>query len=271
MPVAWYEAQGAFNRGPGMIHRIRDNVAKHNWFAVAVDLGIVVLGVFLGIQASNWNQDLADRAEARELRTEIIRNLKANEADLDARAAYFGQVRAHAVTALESLASPKGLGEQFLVDAYQASQSWLRPLERTAYEELVSTGLARKIGGAQTRTMLSSYYVGTQGFDRTALAVTPYRDRLRRVMDLRIQEKIRASCDDVMQSLPGGGQAPALPSSCQPNLDPIAVSRVARKIGALDELDQDLTRLIIDIDQKQALFERTRQNAVRLRRRLEAA
>ena len=38
-----------------MIHRIRADAAKHNWFAVAVDLGIVGAGVFLGIQASNWN------------------------------------------------------------------------------------------------------------------------------------------------------------------------------------------------------------------------
>ena len=39
-----------------MIRRIREHVAHHNWFAVAIDLAIVVIGVFLGTQASNWNQ-----------------------------------------------------------------------------------------------------------------------------------------------------------------------------------------------------------------------
>ena len=45
-----------------VIRRIRDHVADHNWFAVAVDVGIVVAGVFLGNQVSNWNQDRLDRA-----------------------------------------------------------------------------------------------------------------------------------------------------------------------------------------------------------------
>ena len=37
------------------IRRFRQHISDHNWFAVAVDLAIVVVGVFLGIQASNWN------------------------------------------------------------------------------------------------------------------------------------------------------------------------------------------------------------------------
>ena len=39
-----------------VVRRIREHVATHNWFAVSVDLLIVVAGVFLGIQASNWNE-----------------------------------------------------------------------------------------------------------------------------------------------------------------------------------------------------------------------
>ena len=31
-----------------VVRRIRDHVATHNWFAVAIDLAIVVVGVFLG-------------------------------------------------------------------------------------------------------------------------------------------------------------------------------------------------------------------------------
>ena len=46
-----------------VIHRIREHVAHHNWFAVAVDLAIVVVGVFLGTQANNWNQDRIDRVD----------------------------------------------------------------------------------------------------------------------------------------------------------------------------------------------------------------
>ena len=51
-----------------------------------MDLAIVVVGVFLGTQANNWNQDRIDRSEAREYRAQIIDNLRANEADIAMRA-----------------------------------------------------------------------------------------------------------------------------------------------------------------------------------------
>jgi hypothetical protein len=40
-------------------------------------------------------------------------------------------------------------------------------------------------------------------------------------------------------------------------------------VKAIPELDQELTRLIVDIDQKQALFARMIRNARELRRTLE--
>ncbi|MES1200668.1 MAG: hypothetical protein ABUS57_04380 [Pseudomonadota bacterium] len=48
-----------------MIRRVLAHLRKHDWTSVAIDLLIVVLGVFLGLQANNWNQAASDRrAEA---------------------------------------------------------------------------------------------------------------------------------------------------------------------------------------------------------------
>lgn len=44
-----------------ILRRIREHFTSHNWFAVWIDLLIVVLGVFLGTQVSNWNDARADR------------------------------------------------------------------------------------------------------------------------------------------------------------------------------------------------------------------
>ena len=250
-----------------MIRRIRAHAGKHDWFAVAVDLGIVVIGVYLGIQASNWNQDRNARAEARELRGEIIANLKANQADLAARSHYYGQVQVHAVAALEGIG--RQADEAFLIDAYQASQVWLRPFERTAFEELESSGLAQQLGDVRTRSAISAYSVTAGGFESTGLGVTSYREKLRRAMDLRTQELIRKDCGDRMQSLPGGTQVPVLPATCRIGLSAVDAERAAARVRAIPELDQELTRLIVDIDQKQALFARMLRNATDLRVRLE--
>lgn len=44
-----------------ILRRMREHVTSHNWFAVAIDLLIVVVGVFLGTQVSNWNDARVDR------------------------------------------------------------------------------------------------------------------------------------------------------------------------------------------------------------------
>ena len=51
-----------------ILRRIREHVEHHNWFAVGIDLAIVIIGVFLGTQATNWNQARLDRERGRESR-----------------------------------------------------------------------------------------------------------------------------------------------------------------------------------------------------------
>lgn len=254
------------------IRRFREHVADQNWFAVAIDIVIVVVGVFLGIQAANWNEERIERSEADEYRARIVANLRANEADIAARILYYRQVRKHAIAALEALHSNRHrLHEQFLIDAYQASQGWFRPLQQPTYDEAVDSSVRRKIGDPAVRSQLSAYYQLASGFDSAALGVTPYRDRLRRAMDLRVQLAIRERCDDIMVDLPQAGQAPRLPEQCRLDLDPRLVQRVARQVAAVPELDQDLTRLVVDIDQKLGLFGRAARDAKRLRQTLERA
>ncbi len=254
-----------------MIRRIRENIASHNWFAVSVDLVILVVGVFLGTQASNWNQERIDRAEAEASRAQIIENLDANSSDVAARTAYYRQVRAHALTALAALKRPGAmLGEPFLIDAYQASQVWRRPFERTAYDELQRSGVARLIGDRSARADLSSYYVAARGFEATAADVTGYRDKLRSNMDLDVQLAIRNRCDDRVRRLPSGVETPELPRECRLGLDPAHARAAATRLAAVDGLDLELTRLVVDIDQKLGLFARTARNAGQLRKRLAA-
>jgi hypothetical protein len=46
-----------------ILSRVIEHVREQNWTAIAIDFVIVVVGVFIGIQVSNWN---AERLERRE-------------------------------------------------------------------------------------------------------------------------------------------------------------------------------------------------------------
>src|SRR5688572_26175179 len=106
-----------------VIRRIREHVTTHNWFAVAIDLVIVVAGVFLGTQANDWNEARLARAAGDESRREIIDDLRNNEVDIASRKVYYRAVRAHSLDALDVMEPVKRTsGEPFLIHAYQASQ-----------------------------------------------------------------------------------------------------------------------------------------------------
>ena len=62
-----------------LLRRIIGHVKAQNWTAIAIDFVIVVVGVFIGIQVSNWNEHLAfekrEKALLRELRGEVVQNM----------------------------------------------------------------------------------------------------------------------------------------------------------------------------------------------------
>ena len=253
-----------------VIRRIRDHVADHNWFAVAVDLAIVVAGVFLGTEATTWNEDRAERADAADYRSQIIDNLKANDSDLSSRIAYYGEVQRHAMAALKGIETPGAtLGEPFLVDAYQASQAWFRGIERSAYDELIDSGLSRKLGDSALRAKVSGYYVGARTFDTNAVSTTPYRDKVRRYLSSSIQQQIRAQCGDTITRSLYGSEMGKLPDHCVLGLDPAVAAVEAKRLRSTPELREDLTRQISDLDQKLANFQRRLQLARDLRAELE--
>jgi hypothetical protein len=253
-----------------VIRSIRQHAASHNWFAVGVDLGIVIVGVFLGTQANNWNQERMERAAARAYRTEIIDNLRANEISIDDQIEYYRRVQDHAFAALEVMETPGAdIDEAFLIDTYQASQVRQRLLTQTAYEEMQSAGLGRIVAGPEARGRLTSLYGQLPQINAMTLSVTAYRDRVRRAMPIDIQRRLRERCGDINRRLPGGVVGSTLPERCVLGLDGESVARAAARIRATPELNQDLTRHISDIDQKMRQLQGFKIRAAELRKQLE--
>lgn len=239
-----------------VIRRIREHVAGHNWFAVAVDLAIVVIGVFIGLQVSNWNASRLEREEVQEYRAQIIENLKANEREIANGERYYRQVREHALATLNTLEGNGPRDESFLIHSYQASQYWPVRMERSAYDEMIASGMAKSFGDASIRRQLSSYYAGLHQFEATVTNNTAYRERIRRALPFPIQQQIRERCSDILRKSPSGAQHANLPDRCVLQLPAPLVARAVGRLDQTKELNQDLTRHLGDLDQKIGLFDR---------------
>ncbi len=251
------------------VRRIREHVASHNWFAVLVDLMIVIIGVFIGLQASNWNAARIERGAASAYRTQIIDDLIANERELAERLRYYRQVRSHALAAMEALEGGAPRGEAFLVKSYQATQVSPIRMERSAYDEMIASGMAKSFADPAVRRRLSSYYAGTERLEEASIYSTGYRDRIRREMMFAVQQRLRERCSDVVATSTEGLETVTLPERCNLQLPSTMISRAATDLSDIPDLEEELARHIGDLDVKIARFDRWLQVARDTMRSLE--
>ena len=64
-----------------IFRRLAQSLKEQNWTTIAIEFVLLVLGVFLGIQAANWNDaralDVLERDHLRNLKAEIEKDIEA--------------------------------------------------------------------------------------------------------------------------------------------------------------------------------------------------
>jgi hypothetical protein len=143
-----------------LLRQISKNVRSQNWTAVVLDLAIVVLGIFLGLQVSQWYE----RQQEKALEHSILQRLHAEFEDRSAAAA--GAIRFHQdeiislnliLQSLKANSLDDSKNVQFR-DGLQSAMSFdLGPSRSGTYIEILSSGQFRLLGDQQLRSALSSY------------------------------------------------------------------------------------------------------------------
>lgn len=256
-----------------ILRRIREHVTHYNWFAVAIDFVIVVLGVFVGIQASNWNQARTDRQQAREYRAMLSDDLDTNLENLALRKRYYRWVRDEALATLADLDRPSSaLDEQFLVHAYQATQILPWALKRNTYDEILSVGAMSNLGHPLLRDKIANYYVTSDVTGANIAVVPPYRDIVRRIMPYAAQQAIRAHCNERLVQNDRGSVDAILPQGpCELGLDRASVRKAVIQVHDWPGLSLDLNRQLVDLDQKLVSVDAISGRAVALKAALKHA
>jgi len=231
-----------------LLRRITEHVKTQNWVAVAIDFFIVVVGVFIGIQVSNWNEIRQEEQKTHTYIERIREDLADNKRDFIERREYFNQVRQHAVAAIDALSSPEAdLGEQFILDAYQASQFMPRELARDTYDEVLSVGALNTESNQAVRKRLSIFYRSITAQQVNLLAPVPYRDLIRGIISYDVQQAIRARCGDISALGPNGEPLIALPESCSAGLTQAQIAQVSSAIKTA-KIEQALNHRIAQLD-----------------------
>lgn len=252
-----------------VIRRIREHVSAHDWFAVLVDVGIVVLGVFIGTQVSNWNEDRLDSARAAHLRERLI-----DELDFDARQyalqfTYYEQAKKYGLQALAALNGSQPLSDRdFVVAAYQLTQTDTTKAKTNVFEEIAENGLVDRLGDAELQRFASDFYLSLEVAQRSIEQMYPYRTLLRETMPYPVQIKIRRECGDRNITYQGRlvGITTVLP--CRVAIAPANAAEAARAVRAAPGIEQQMTRYIASLDEKLDNLGLARDQANEFRTRL---
>src|SRR5512147_3171270 len=126
-----------------LMHRVSRRLAAQDWAAIAVEFVILVAGVFVGIQVSNWNADRADQRRAHAYLARIHGDLLTDQRAIDNSVAYWKKVIAYGTAATayaERGELVDGSKWRTVLAFYQASQMLPFRMADSTYRELVSSG-----------------------------------------------------------------------------------------------------------------------------------
>jgi len=177
-----------------LLRSLTRHIKDQNWFAVWLDLIIVVAGVFIGIQVANWNETRA--FNAREL--ELLEELK-SEIDDGIQLSYnrgkgYAQAAAAGKRSSLYLAGDATCSDDCwptLVDFMHASQWQGMTIPRTTYDEMRRLGLP---GARPIVEAVEAFYAQNEQIVQAMTDKPAYRSLVRQMIPVDAQEAYWTHC-----------------------------------------------------------------------------
>jgi hypothetical protein len=244
-----------------IFRRIAQHVRDQQWVAIGIDLVIVIAGVFIGTQVSNWNEERATsrKAEAFEgrLRTDLREEAWSSQLLLQ----YNREVLVSAERAVAALEGKTALSDEALVTAaYRATQYKQKGRRRSTYDELTSTGAIGLIRDRHLRDTAMRVYTAPMWDNIVREGMqSEYRREFRMSLPNDVQQAIAEGCGDRVTPV---GDYDAIRNSldypCKIPLPPEQLAAAAQTLRSSATLLPLLRLRIADI--RTRLFDQTVNN-----------
>lgn len=168
------------------------------WGAIATELAIVIVGVFVGMQVSNWNQQRETDQQAALFTQHLKADLGEEDWGYQFLIVYNREVLANAEQAVQALEGNATISDEaLLVSAYRATQYKQRLRRRSTFDELISTGSIGLIRDHTLRdTAMRLYNVPTfENLVQEGMR-SRYREAFRMSLPNDVQRALNKHCGD---------------------------------------------------------------------------
>jgi hypothetical protein len=178
--------------------RVAAPVKHLHWSTIAVDFLIVVVGVFIGMQASNWNQQRTANQQSAVFTARLKADMREADWDYQFLLIYSREVLVNANRAANALDGTAPLSDEaLLISAYRATQYKENLVRNSTYEELISTGNIGLIRDQNLRNTAIRFYKNP-GLDNISREgeQSHYREAFRMSLPNDVQRALGAHCGD---------------------------------------------------------------------------
>lgn len=222
-----------------ILRRLSQSLREQNWATIVIEFVLLVAGVFLGIQAANWNA-ARDSDQRSGVFTERLKaDLRIEAWNFEMLIGYYGQVQANARRTVDALTGGAALSDEaLLVAAFRATQYNDNTRQRATYDELTSTGELALIRDGTLRKLAMDVY-SMRDFDWfiDEGRNSPYRVAFRKLVPYRVQEALEAACGDHLVSPGNYADIPAaLDYPCRVELPAAEIAATAAALRGDSEL-----------------------------------
>ena len=108
-----------------ILRRLAQHLREQNWTAISIEFVLLVLGVFLGIQVANWNEQRADSARAQAYLVRLQDDFARDLFTISLREECWGKVRDYGQQAIRFAETGETVGGsawKTVLAFYQTSQ-----------------------------------------------------------------------------------------------------------------------------------------------------
>jgi hypothetical protein len=181
-----------------LLRKVNEHFIAQNWSAVTFDVIIVVIGVFIGIQVSNWNEGRLTSERGEELTERLIADLRHEAWNLASTEQYMQEVLDSAERLRGALVGQSELANtDLIIQAYRASQYIWLSKARATYDELTSTGEIGLVTDSELRRIAIIHY-NSRVFDDLVVRglQSLYRQIFRQIVPTAVHRELHVSCGD---------------------------------------------------------------------------
>ena len=181
-----------------LFRRIKAHIEKENWFAVFIDFLIVVVGILIAFQITNWSEQRKIDGETIEFTHKLKSDLSEEAWMYEFAIEYYTDARDNAVRVVDALEGKSEVSDEALViAAYRATQYTPIDRRRSTYDELTATGRISLINDTELLTVAKDIYnFRSYEYIEERGTGSQYREAFRKHIPSAVQRAVQIACGD---------------------------------------------------------------------------